>query len=214
MLPHRISLLCIHGVVVLPQTILPLPISLKQYDLLKEVTKDTDGILGIVQPSFLDFDKKITSKLPLFELGTAVSLAESEPQEDDDGIVVYFKGICRFKILHEIPGSKKLRQAIVSYQRYIEADAADQKLSEYDKASFLTLARLYMTQLGVNTNWKELSKAPDSDLINFLTMAGPFEAAEKQAILEKINPDERKDLLKTIMDMSLSDTFHTSSYIH
>ncbi len=208
---NTLPILCIHGAVVFPGTILPIPMTMEQYEILLSETDATDGILGIVQPS--DITKEDKTKLPIFNFGTAVEIVDMDPTYDDM-VIVHLKGICRFRILEELSKTSSMRRAVVSYKKYAEIDGVTPELSNFDKKSFITLARLYMTQFNITPNWQELKNITDAELINFIAMAGPLEPSEKQAILEEINVDQQKFMLEKIMDMSLSDSFHTSTLVH
>jgi Lon protease-like protein len=208
---NTLPILCIHGAVVFAGTILPIPMTMEQYEILLNETDDTDGILGIIQPS--DIKKEDKTKLPIFDFGTAVEIVDMDPTYDDM-VIVHLKGICRFRVLEELPKTSSMRRAVVSYKKYAETDGMTPELSNFDKKSFITLARLYMTQFNITPNWQELKNITDAELINFIAMAGPLEPSEKQAILEEINVDQQKYMLEKIMDMSLSDSFHTSTLVH
>ena len=67
---NTLPILCIHGAVVFPDTILPIPMTVDQYEILLSETDDTDGVLGIVQPS--DIKQEDKTRLPIFGSGTAV----------------------------------------------------------------------------------------------------------------------------------------------
>lgn len=208
---NTLPILCIHGAVVFPDAVLPIPMTMDQYEILLSETEDSDGLLGIVQPS--DIKQEDKTRLPIFGSGTAVEIVEMDP-DYDDMVVVHLKGICRFRILEEVAKTSSMRRAVVSYKTYAETDGTTPELSNFDKTSFITLARLYMTQFNITPNWQELKNITEAELINFIAMAGPLEPSEKQAILEEVNADQQKFMLEKIMDMSLSDSFHTSTLVH
>lgn len=208
---NTLPILCIHGAVVFPDAILPIPMTMDQYEILLSETEDSDGVLGIVQPS--DIKQEDKTRLPIFGSGTAVEIVDMDP-DYDDMVVVHLKGICRFRILEELEKTSAMRRAVVSYKTYAETDSATPALNNFDKTSFIALARLYMTQFNITPNWQELKNITDAELINFIAMAGPLEPPEKQAILEEVNVDQQKIMLEKIMDMSLSDSFHASTLVH
>lgn len=208
---NTLPILCIHGAVVFPDAILPIPMTMDQYEILLSETEDSDGVLGIVQPS--DIKQEDKTRLPIFGSGTAVEIVDMDP-DYDDMVVVHLKGICRFRILEELEKTNAMRRAVVSYKTYAETDSATPELSDFDKTSFIALARLYMTQFNITPNWQELKNITDAELINFIAMAGPLEPTEKQAILEEVNVDQQKFMLEKIMDMSLSDSFYASTLVH
>lgn len=209
---NTLPFLCIHGAVVFPQAVLPIPMTMSQYEILLSETQETEGILGVIQPT--DITQPRLDKLPVFQLGTAVLIADMEPEQDDLAIV-HLKGLCRFTLLEEVPKVNLMRRGIVSYKSYVENDMGMQiSLDSFDKKSFINLAKLYLTQYKISPDWQDLAQASDSELITFIAMAGPLAAAEKQAILEKKDLNQQKNMLEKIMDMSLSDSLDTSHMVH
>lgn len=203
-LPSQLPLLNVYGAVVFSDTHLPLPMTEEQYETILALSEKTNFIIGIVQPKTPEiFTTK--GRLPIFHSGTAVEL-NGVSEYDDTIVIVQVKGLCRFIIEDEFMMDNKFRYAKVSYNKYIYADSIPSKLENFDRLSFTALMKSFMKQRGVKPNWHELDAVSPRELINFITMIGPLEASEKQAILEQTDPNEQKFLLEKIMMMSLTDT--------
>ena len=66
-------------------------------------------------------------------------------------------------------------------------------------APFMTLLRRYLDRKGLGVEWDTVASAPGPALINSLCMALPFEPAEKQALLEARDLDERRAALEVLL---------------
>ncbi|MGH6992063.1 MAG: LON peptidase substrate-binding domain-containing protein, partial [Caulobacteraceae bacterium] len=66
---------------------------------------------------------------------------------------------------------------------------------------FLALLRRYLDRRGLGIEWDAVAAAPAPALINSLSMALPFEPAEKQALLEAAGLHERREALGTLLEI-------------
>lgn len=203
-LPLELPLLNVYGAVVFSDTQLPLPMTEEQYEKLLVMSEKTNFVIGVVQPRTTD-RVTLSTKIPIFNSGTAVQI-NGASEYDDSLLIVKVKGLCRFIIEEEFMQDNKYRIAKVSYNKYIYADSIPASLTDFDRPSFTKLIRSFMKQRGIAPNWKELDSVSPIELINFITMIGPFEPSEKQAILEETNPNNQQHLLEKIMMMSLTET--------
>jgi Lon protease-like protein len=210
-LPLQLPLLNVYGAVVFSDTQLPLPMTEEQYETILSLSEKTNFVIGIVQPKNPE-GTPMKGCLPIFRSGTAVQLNGAN-EYDDRLVIVQVKGLCRFSIEDEFMIDNKFRYAKVSYNKYIYADSIPSKIEDFDRSSFTALMKSFMHQRGVRPNWHELEAISPQELINFVTMIGPLEASEKQAILEQTNPNDQKYLLEKIMTMSLTDTPSTLSIL-
>ncbi|MBP9752804.1 MAG: LON peptidase substrate-binding domain-containing protein [Proteobacteria bacterium] len=214
-LPLKIPVIGIHGAVIFSDANLPIPMLHSQYKQLLAISESTNNIVGIVQPLVVDAIQPLEEKdrRHFYQSGTAVQI-EDVTEIDDMMMAVHVTGLCRFVIEEEFFDNQKFRYAKVSYNKYIFADSIRSDIEEFDKTSFVGLAKKYMNQNNFFPNWKELLNVSPLELINFITMVGPLDAAEKQAILETETPSEQKKLLEQIMLMSLSKGAPISTYKH
>ncbi|CAO5680501.1 MAG: hypothetical protein NEHIOOID_00271 [Holosporales bacterium] len=208
-LPTLLPVISVHGAVIFCDTILPLPVNEEQCHFLKQLERKSDGIIGIAQPLTLN----IKSPLPLYSSGTAVKIVDIT--EQDEGIyIAELKGLCRFVIEEDLNDYGDSRYIRVCYNKYIFADSIVQNIEKFDKDVFISIAKNYMQQHGISPNWSDFVHIPDIDLVNFLTMMGPFSACEKQAVLEAISPTDQYTLLEDIMRMSLVRGTLSSPLVH
>ena len=65
----------------------------------------------------------------------------------------------------------------------------------------------YFKKQGYLLNWKELENQSLDQTINTLSMAAPFSLEEKQALLETLDINSRKNKLEQILNTYISDNF-------
>jgi Lon protease-like protein len=77
----------------------------------------------------------------------------------------------------------------------------DDEAVEFERAPFLGLLRRYLDARGLGIEWDAVAAAPAPALINSLSMALPFEPAEKQALLEAPGLKERRAALGALLEI-------------
>jgi Lon protease-like protein len=75
----------------------------------------------------------------------------------------------------------------------------------FDRPAFFDALRLYLERRGLDVDWETAESAPPEALINSLAMALPFEAAEKQALLEAPDLENRAGALTTLMRIDAAE---------
>ena len=69
----------------------------------------------------------------------------------------------------------------------------------FDRKALLSALKAYLEHSGLDIDWRTAEEAPLESLVNSLAMALPFEAAEKQALLEAATPALRRSALVALM---------------
>ena len=62
--------------------------------------------------------------------------------------------------------------------------------------------KAYLSQRDLKADWQSVMSAPGEALVNALSMLCPFEPAEKQALLEAGNWEERVAVLTALLEMA------------
>ena len=138
----------------------------------------------------------------------------SQFSETDDGrYLVVLKGLKRFRIEKELDVSTPYRQASISFESF-ESDAdthsakqTEEALSESgrsDRATLTIAMKSLAKAIGVQVDWKSLQEIPLPLLVNQAAMISPFEAQDKQSLLEAQSVDERRRLLIGLMHLYAS----------
>ncbi len=205
-LPKKIAIFPLAGVLLLPRGRLPLNIFEPRY---LAMTMDALGnrrILGMVQPRWRigTDERESMGSAQVYQHGCAgriVSFNETE----DGRLLITLLGLCRFRIMRELTLAEGgYRQVEVDYHSF-SADMEETPVASplVDRKRLLACLRHYCTQHHITLNWKVLDSLPDPALITAVAMLCPFGNREKQALLEVYTVEERGQLLISLIEMSL-----------
>jgi Lon protease-like protein len=197
-LPGTLPIFPLESAVVMPQADLPLNIFEPRYLNMVQDALATHHMFGMVQP---DYSRK-GSPTPVYRTGCAGRIT-SYRETPDGRILLALSGVCRFDISEELATTRGYRAVVPDWSRFaldIEKQA-DQALT--DRTRFLGALKRYLKSKEMDTDWKSLEQAPDLQLVHALTTLLPLEPADKQAILESIEPSGQADALLASLEMSL-----------
>lgn len=209
-LPTLIPLLPLHGAVLLPRSQLPIPIfELDYLSMIAESIKN-HNMIGVVQPILKDLN--VEESLPLFKSGCLGKITDINEAEENR-LVITLSGISRFDIIEELPAEHGYRRAIVSYDRYTQ-DLVEEVDFSFDRLRLLKAVKDYFKIMDITPDWKEIDKTSNEKLITALAMVCPFEAREKQAILETPTLKEQSQIITTMMEMAALENPEKSIVCH
>ncbi len=199
-LPQVVPVFPLPGTILLPRGQLPLNIFEPRYLNMIDDAMAGDRILAMVQPAGGPVDLPILA--PVGCVGRITSFAETS----DGRYLVTLTGCARFRITAELPTQGPYRQVRADYSAYaadLVSPPADQ---EMDREPFLDALRAYLENRGLEIDWDTAESAPPEALINSLSMALPFEPAEKQALIEAMSLLDRAEVLTALMRIDAADT--------
>ncbi len=198
-LPRTVSLLPVYGSILMPRAQLPVPIFEEQYLRLVSDAIREDVYVGVIQP-ILDDSYNSRKPLPLFSSGTLGRITEIVEIEDQR-VVVNIVGVCRFDIDEETETTTGCRNATVRYERYLQ-DLQELTEIQIDRERLLQALDAYFRQYDVAPNWKEIDQTTDARLIAALTMVCPFDAREKQALLEVPSLELQSEMITQLIEFA------------
>ncbi len=212
-LPKVLTLLPVHGAVLMPRAQLPIPIF--DIDYINTVTSSlkNEGLIGVVQPSISD-DKAVSAST-LYGAGTLARITEIDEVEDEKMLAV-LEGICRFDVIAETTTINGYRRAEVTYDRYLAdlTDTTDEINLELDRPKLLKAISRYFKNLDLTPNWQEIDQTSNEKLITSLVMICPFNASEKQALLESPTLSEQSEIMTKLIEFATSQSFNPSKTMH
>ena len=209
--PNIVPLLPLRGVILMPRTLLPVPIlDTAQAAMVMACLQVDKKQIGLVQPISMLFDGQVLA--PLFSTGCLGEIVEFGRTEENS-LMVILKGICRFDILEELPPENGCRQARVSYDAY-PADVIEKSDFTIDRTRLLRSLKSYLVANDVSADWEALENASNDQLLNVLSVACPFAVREKQALLESRNPLEQSRVMTALMEMAVLDRQTQSETCH
>ncbi|RYY08456.1 MAG: peptidase S16, partial [Alphaproteobacteria bacterium] len=133
-------------------------------------------------------------------LGRITSFSET----DDGCLLVTLTGLTRFSISVELEMQRGYRRIRADFSRFTSDLHGDTEGVE--RETLLDALRTYFSVRGFEANWDAIDEMPDSMLVSTLAMVCPFEAAEKQALLEAPNTQERSKALLALLRMGAHDS--------
>jgi uncharacterized protein len=196
-LPKILPVFPLSGVLVLPRGQLPLNVFEPRYLTMVDAALSGDRLIGMIQPAERE---EITLKPPLSAVGCAGRITAY--RETDDGrYLITLTGICRFKVAEELTTEMPYRQVRADFTPFASdlADAAD---SDFPRERLLGALKAYLSQRDMKADWQSVMNAPGETLINALSMLCPFEPAEKQALLEAQDWEQRVAILTALLEMA------------
>ena len=194
-LPQVVSVFPLDGALLLPRSQLPLNIFEPRYLNMIDDAMSGDRLLAMVQTR-AGGDAERPKLAAVGCVGRLTSFAET----GDGRYLITLTGVCRFRLGSELPGPSPYRQVRADFAPF-EAD-----LQERDDAGepqgrepLLSALRAYLDRRGLGVDWTAAETAPEEGLVNSLCMALPFDAPEKQALLEAEDVPARRAALTALL---------------
>jgi Lon protease-like protein len=206
-LPEEFPVFPLTGALLLPGGRLPLNIFEPRYLAMVEDALASGRMFGMVQP-----DKRLAmgdTGPGLYRTGCLGRLS-SFSETDDGRYLITLTGVIRFTIVEEVEpqrGYRRVRGAFAAFAADLaEADPDEQPEIEMNRAHLINALRRYFTHAGVEANWEAIDTMPDHALIVTLCMACPFDAEEKQALLEAKDATARARALLALLEINAFDS--------
>jgi Lon protease-like protein len=193
-LPQVIPVFPLPGAILLPRGQLPLNIFEPRYLNMIDDAMAGDRIIGMVQPQ--GGPRTLPGLSPVGCAGRITSFAEAS----DGRYLITLTGCARFRLASEIPTQTPYRQIRADFAPF-EADLSAPPVDDVglDRDGLLDALRAYLETRGLDIDWDTAETAPPEALVNSLSMALPFDAPEKQALLEAPGLIDRSAVLTALL---------------
>ena len=211
-LPESIPLFPLNKVLLLPRAKLPLNLFENRYLHMFDHALQNGRYIGMVQPS--EEPKKDGEMKPpsLYNVGCAGFLTAFS-QTNDNRYEIILEGVCRFKIKKELELMNGFRRANVQWSKF-KSDFKIEKLDSNEKRDeFLKILRPFLEKMSMNVDWDVIEGTNDEDLINTISMCCPFDVNEKQALLEAISLENRREVLTSLIHININKNNMGSRYV-
>jgi len=197
-LPAEIGIFPLAGVLLLPRGKLPLNVFERRYLALTEDSLATGRMFAMIQP---DPHAPASEHGPgLYQTGCLGRLS-SFSETDDGRFLITLTGLARFLIAEELPNRHGYRRVRADYSAYPADLDLTPEPTGVEREALLTALRAYFTGQKFDANWDAIHRMPDDILVTTLAMVCPFEAAEKQALLEAPTEADRAATLLALLQM-------------
>ena len=192
-LPQVVPVFPVGGAILLPRGQLPLNVFEPRYLNMIDDAMAGDRIIGMIQP--MGGPSQLPALAQVGCLGRITSFAETS----DGRYLITLTGVCRFGVSAELPVKTPYRQVRANFIVFGDDLASPDPDERLDRAVFRDALSAYLDHRGLSVDWDTVDVAPPEALINSLSMALPFEPAEKQALLEAADVAERAAALVALM---------------
>ena len=197
-LPQLIPIFPIDGVLLLPRGQLPLNIFEPRYLNMIDDAMAGERIVGMIQTRHGG-----SREHPALTGAGCAGRITSYAETSDGRYLLTLTGVCRFAVTAELPAKTPYRQVRANYDPFqIDLSGEDEASLDKGRDALLAALKAYLEGRGLEIDWKQAQEAPMEALINSLSMALPFEPAEKQALLEAPLIDERCGALVALLQMA------------
>jgi hypothetical protein len=198
-LPDTIPLFPLPGALLLPRARLPLHIFEPRYlAMLDDTMKTPHRLIGMIQPREVPegADRR------LHAIGCAGRLTGFSETEDGRYMIT-LTGASRFRLRQEVPGFTPYIRGEVDWAGFERDLGTTERDPGFQREPFMDLLARFFDARSLSTDWDSLKEAEDELLINSLSMLCPFEAEDKQALLEAPSLTTRREMLVTLIEFAL-----------
>lgn len=206
--PRILSIFPLTGALLLPGSRLPLHIFEPRYLALVQDALDSHRYMGMIQPlggvdegSSAEDTGSEGEAQQLYGVG-CVGRIDRWERLADGRYILLLEGVSRFRIQRELPLQSGYRRVEVDYGDFSE-DTSQNARTELDADDLLEALRVFGRANQLELDLDKLRELSGLAILNSLAMALPFAPAEKQALLEAADVDQRHQMLLSLMDMGL-----------
>jgi Lon protease-like protein len=202
-LPATLPIFPLPGALLLPGGKLPLQIFEPRYLAMTRDALASERMIGMVQPRDQASEARgpVSHTATLYPIGCAGRIT-SFSETDDGRLLITLTGLCRFAIEREIPTVGGYRRVVPDFGRF-RADLDRAETATVDRARMLTALQTYFASQKINVDLTAIAEVPDDKLVTSLAMVCPFDANEKQAILEAADLTERSRVMTALLELSV-----------
>jgi Lon protease-like protein len=197
-LPAILPVFPLTGVLLLPQTRLPLNIFEPRYLTMVDAVMAGQRLIGMIQPRNPGED--MARKPELASVGCAGRITEYTESENGRYLIT-LTGIARFHVSGERETPNPYREVAADYSLFAK-DLQPTDDVRIARGRLLAALKPYLTSRAMQTDWKSVEDAPPDTLVNALCVLCPFGPHEKQALLEAPTLKERADALIALLEMA------------
>ncbi|MDX2103170.1 MAG: peptidase S16 [Alphaproteobacteria bacterium] len=197
-LPATVPAFPLASVLLLPRGKLPLRIFEPRYlAMTTDALATPDRLIVMVQPVDPDSRAKVPEVYRTGCAGRIVSFSET----DEGHYLLTLQGVMRVVLGDEIRTTRGYRRFSADWSVF--GEDLKQGPVALDRQRLIIGLRQYFRLHGLSANWDAIEETEEERLITSLAMICPFEANEKQALLEATTVEERGRLLITLIEMAL-----------
>jgi Lon protease-like protein len=202
-LPSVIPVFPLAGALLLPRGQMPLNVFEPRYlAMIDDALRSSHRLIGMIQPDAAHPGAD-QNKPHLFQIGCIGRLTQFA-ESGDGRYLVQLTGVSRFRIEEELPVVTLYRQCKVTSQPFADDFKARKGEDDVDRKALLRTLTSFLKANNLKADWDGIENAPNEALVNALAMMSPYDAAEKQAMLEAPDLKTRAEILIAITEIELA----------
>ena len=199
-LPDTIPIFPLKGVVMFPDTYLPLNIFEPRYlKMIDQAISNKNRLVGMIQPKN---SNESDDKPAFYGVGCAGKIIKFE-ETYDNRYLITLKGLSRFNLISEKTNDNNFREANINWKNFSKDLHINTKSTDFStlKASL----KKYFKSKNIRANMEAINTFNDYNFVDQITMICPLANNEKQLLLETTSISKREMLLQTILDSYISE---------
>jgi Lon protease-like protein len=202
-LPDVIPVFPLPGALLLPRGQMPLNIFEPRYlAMIDDALRSGHRLIGMIQPD-LTHPGADENKPQLFQVGCVGRLTQFA-ESGDGRYLIQLTGVARFRIEAELAAVTTYRQCKVTYQPFVDDFTPRKGEDKVDREALLRALSSFLKANNLKADWEGIENAPNEALVNALAMMSPYDAAEKQAMLEAPDLKTRAEILVAVTEIELA----------
>jgi uncharacterized protein len=199
-LPVAIPVFPLNGALLLPRSTLPLNIFEPRYLNMIDDALAGERLIGMIQPA-VDADG---AQPPLAEVG-CVGRITSFSETEDGRYLITLTGVARFRVKRELDLRAPYRKVEADWMAFADDLSQRDIGGAIDRDALSRALRHYAEARGFQIDWDAASEAPGEMLVNAVCAACPFDAQEKQLLLEADTVADRCDTLVALLELGAAE---------
>lgn len=205
-LPEAIPVFPLTGALLLPGGQLPLNIFEPRYLSMFDDALATHRLIGMVQPVFGEHRaEEASGDTPALCQVGCIGRITSFAETGDGRYIISLTGVCRYRLLEEVRGSKSYRNFRIA--PFIADLTAHDDETSVDRDALLAAFKAYLDANKLEADWESVERASNTTLVNSMAMMSPYGPAEKQALLEAPDLKTRAETLIAITEIVLARSY-------
>ena len=201
-LPEIIPVFPLPGALLLPRGQMPLNIFEPRYlAMVDDSLRDGHRLIGMIQPDTAH--RGPADKPNLYKIGCVGRITQLA-ETGDGRYLLQLTGVARFRLEEEMEVSTAYRQCRVTYAPFHDDFIARKGEEAVDRKAVLEALSAFLKANDLKADWEGIENAPNEALVNALAMMSPYDAAEKQAMLEAPDLKTRAEILVAVTEIELA----------
>ena len=199
-LPNKIPIFPLTGVIMFPNTYLPLNVFEDRYiKMFNNALATEHKLIGVIQPILSNIKN---NDISFYEIGCAGKIINFE-ETKDNRFLITLKGLSRFNLLSEKTNQDNFKIAEVKWDNFDSDYSENEKNNSH--GNLKEAVKKYFHLKNIRVNMDSIDTFNEYNLADQLAMICPLSSAEKQLLLETVSLTRRNKLLLSIIESSISE---------